>query len=190
MSLTLILIWQFYFVEANDLKLWIQPPATLATILFEAILKTFASIPKPLKKNDYDNYAVINVSPSVVPNPYLPSFRIFSYNVTDAGSSVTSSFSITKDRTPRHGGGRAGDKGKLCKLKEFHDTWKCRLQEPWHSDENSPSRRNRLWSPLGYAQVRGFKCTDGFIRIHFADPLITVLPSRTSPGRQASRTQI
>ncbi|KZP17262.1 endopolyphosphatase [Athelia psychrophila] len=148
----------FHFIEANDLNIWAEPAKAMSPSgLFEGIIETFENIPKE-SKIDYDDYGVVNVSPSVVPNPYLPSFRIFSYNITDAGSQMMrpsdSKLRVhtTKDRTPRHRSGRAGDKKKLCKLKEYRDTWKCQLREAWHSDEEAPSRQNKLWSPLGYAQ--------------------------------------
>ncbi|THG95806.1 hypothetical protein EW026_g5912 [Hermanssonia centrifuga] len=49
--------------------------------LYTTLLKDFSHISKP-DKAQYDSLAVVNVSPSVVPNPYLPSFRIFSYNIS------------------------------------------------------------------------------------------------------------
>lgn len=98
----------------------------------------------------------------MVPNPYLPTFRIFTYNITGANSAVGTlscdeRARALKDRVPKHphgGGGKAGDKKKLCKEKEHKGSWKCKLHEPWHSDDKAPSRMNTLWSPLGYAQVR------------------------------------
>ena len=53
--------------------------------LCDALLKDFADLPKA-GKTDLSNYGVINVSPPVVPNPYLPTFRVFSYNITNADS--------------------------------------------------------------------------------------------------------
>ena len=50
--------------------------------LYGTLLKEFAQMRKSIEKIDHDNYAVVNVAPSVVPNPYLPSFRIFSYNIS------------------------------------------------------------------------------------------------------------
>lgn len=149
--------------------------------LFEGIIDTFSNIPKK-SKLDYDEYGVINVSPAVVPNPYLPSFRIFSYNITDVGSSMISAESparTAKDRTPRHGSGKAGDKKKLCKQKEYRNTWKCQLTEKWHSDEEAPSRQNRLWSPLGYAQVCRFLRT--WLHRSLLIPLV-VLPTEPRFG--------
>ena len=152
-------VFQFYFVQADDLNIWERSEASRSESLFETIMDNFSEIPN-MSKIDYDNYGVINVAPSVVPNPYLPSFRIFSYNITGIKSTVQDFGSInyvrtTKNRTPKHhGGGKAGNKTKLCKEKIYKDTWKCRLQEPWNSDKEAPSRSNTLWSPLGYAQVR------------------------------------
>jgi len=126
--------------------------------LFKAIIDNFSYIPK-VSKIDYDNYAVVNVAPSVVPNPYLPTFRIFSYNITGIKSAAraidsTDYIQTMKNRTPKHPRNKAGNKEKLCKKKEYKDTWKCRLREPWNADEEAPSRSNTLWSPIGYTQVR------------------------------------
>jgi endopolyphosphatase len=151
--------FQFYFVQADDLKLWEDPKASSKEGLFRTLIDNFSNIPK-MSKLDHDNYGVVNVAPSVVPNPYLPSFRIYSYNITGVKSAIQDIGSAeylrtTKDRTPKHHRGEnAGDKQKLCKEKEYKDTWKCRLQEPWNADEEAPSRSNTLWSPLGYTQVR------------------------------------
>jgi len=150
----------FYFIEADDLELWSDLKSAGNKGLFEGIMDNFSNIPKTRKTN-LDNYAVINVSPSVVPNPYLPSFRIFAYNITDgAGFAAQHDNSPSdervrafKDRVPKHPrGGKAGNKNKLCKEKEHKNSWKCRLREPWHTDEEAPCRKNTLWSPLGYAQ--------------------------------------
>ena len=51
--------------------------------LYTLLLRDFNQISKAEKRH-YDSLAVVNVSPSVVPNPYLPSFRIFVYNATGA----------------------------------------------------------------------------------------------------------
>jgi len=138
----------FYFIQADDLELWDDPKASSKEGLFETIIDNFSHIPN-MWKVDNAHYAVINVSPSVVPNPYLPSFRIFSYNITGVRSATRDKEHLRtmKNRTPKH-----GDKKQLCKRKEYKDTWKCRLQEPWNADEEAPSRSNTLWSPLGYAQ--------------------------------------
>jgi hypothetical protein len=49
--------------------------------LDKVLLKDFSELPKDV---DYGDYAVINVSPSVVP-AYFPSFRVFTYNVSEEG---------------------------------------------------------------------------------------------------------
>jgi endopolyphosphatase len=124
--------------------------------LFDILLKDFAALPATPK---IDNYAVINVSPPVVPNPYLPTFRIFSYNITGAEQVPNAQNSKKKKKKKkkkkrRHGHHRGDHRDKKSYCKEHQDTWKCRLDQPWHSDPGSPSRTNTLWSPLGYAQVR------------------------------------
>ncbi|KAJ7498910.1 hypothetical protein FB451DRAFT_1014537, partial [Mycena latifolia] len=135
---------QFFFLEANDLEL-IEPPTVKNNDgLFETLLADFAAMPKA-KNVNLDNYAVINVSPSVVPNPYLPSFRVFSYNVTGAPTNRLG-------RKHGHHRGDGKDKATQCKLDAYRETWKCQLNESWHSDPDAPSRSNQLWTPLGYAQ--------------------------------------
>lgn len=125
--------------------------------LAEILMKDFSELPSS-KKTDLDEYAVINVSPSVVPNPYLPSFRVFSYNITGAPvprkSSIEENMAPVKESKRKHGH-RHPDKNKNidCKKKEYRDTWACRPEKPHHASEDSPSRRNQLWTPLGYAQV-------------------------------------
>ncbi|KIM90809.1 hypothetical protein PILCRDRAFT_811290 [Piloderma croceum F 1598] len=147
----------FYFLQADDLDFWEDPQISGKKGLFDTIIDNFSHIPKA-SKVDYNNYAVVNVAPSVVPNPYLPTFRIFSYNITGMKTvaqaiNSTGRLRTTKNRTPKHPrGGKAGNKEKLCKKKKYRDTWKCRLREPWNADEEAPSRSNTLWSPLGYTQ--------------------------------------
>ncbi|KAA1466378.1 hypothetical protein DENSPDRAFT_831193 [Dentipellis sp. KUC8613] len=155
----------FFFVEADDL----QFPSKSDTLharhdgesvlahdeLYDALLKDFSALPQKAKKADYDKYGVVNVSPSVVPNPYLPSFRVFSYNVTNAqdrrfqGPDGGVEGSGKRKHGHRHGG---GSRDTYCKKRAYQDTWRCNLNEPWYSDPDAPSRRNTLWSPLGYAQ--------------------------------------
>ncbi|KAJ7283642.1 endopolyphosphatase [Mycena rebaudengoi] len=134
----------FFFLEANDLSIIDPPKIANDADLLDSLLSDFEAIPKE-KNINLDNYAVINVSPSVVPNPYLPSFRVFAYNTTGAAQS----FSKRK-----HGHHRGDEKNKTaqCELEVYRDTWKCHLNESWHSDPESPSRSNQLWTPLGYAQ--------------------------------------
>ncbi|KAJ7682793.1 endopolyphosphatase [Mycena polygramma] len=135
----------FFFLEANDLQI-IEPTSSTTgqEDLFETLLADFAAMPK-VKDLSLDDYAIINVSPSVVPNPYLPSFRVFSYNTTGAARSRLK-------RKHGHHHGNSKDKEKQCKLDAHRETWRCQLNEPWHSDPDAPSRSNQLWTPLGYAQ--------------------------------------
>lgn len=114
--------------------------------LLASLLEDFATLPEKPKESDMDDYVVVNVGPSVVPNPYLPSFRIYSYNTSERPS----------EQGKRKHGHRRGSDGNngTCKSAEYADTWRCHLNRPWHSDAKSPSRSNRQWTPLGYAQVR------------------------------------
>ncbi|KAI0045296.1 hypothetical protein FA95DRAFT_1607798 [Auriscalpium vulgare] len=152
----------FFFVEAKDLDFSSDPEdaaqidgtaqASAHDQLYDTLIKDFAELPKSGKKTEYADYAVVNVAPSVVPNPYLPSFRIFSYNVTGAGSELKKK-KKKKEPKRKHGhrpGG--GSRDKLCKEARYQDSWRCKLREPWHTDAEAPSRQNTLWSPLGYAQ--------------------------------------
>jgi len=119
--------------------------------LYKTLLKEFSALPKSPKMADY---AVVNVAPSVVPNPYLPAFRIFSYNITDARGDYR--LATKKKRKHGHPRGDKGNKTVHCKSEEYQNTWRCHLDQPWFSDPDSPSRSNQRWSPLGFAQVRYF----------------------------------
>jgi endopolyphosphatase len=116
--------------------------------LYDSLINDFGDLPTK-GKTDHDNYGVVNISPSVVPNPYLPSFRIYTYNITNNRDYVNK-----KKRKHGHRRG-AGNKDELCKKKKYKNSWRCKLDKPWHSDPDAPSRMNTLWSPLGYAQVCG-----------------------------------
>lgn len=124
--------------------------------LYGTLLKDFSHMLKGgVKKVDHDNYAVVNVAPSVVPNPYLPSFRIFSYNISGSAylpGGVGGADTALKEGD-RQGNASLG-LGSPCSDAGFQNAEKCRTVQPWNSSPNSPSRRNTLWSPLGYAQVR------------------------------------
>jgi endopolyphosphatase len=151
---------QFFLLEAGDLEFPSESDLTPAADkvaskgrkgLYDTLVDDFSYLPKK-GKTDHDNYGVVNIAPSVVPNPYLPSFRIYTYNITQARDSAN----MKKKKSKRkHGHQRGkGDKEKLCKKKKYEDSWRCKLHEPWYSDPDAPSRINSLWSPLGYAQVR------------------------------------
>jgi len=120
--------------------------------LYRTLLDEFAELPKS-KKLDEDNFGVVNVSPPVVPNPYLPSFRIFSYNVSDSEGQQRRNQDREAGMVELKKPGSGGRFSK-CSHKEYRDTWRCQLNQTWHSDATSPSRMNQLYTPLGYAQVR------------------------------------
>ena len=150
----MIFLSQFFFLEAEDLR--IEPEVTVSNgkRLLKSLLKDFKTLPQKPKHSDIDGYAVVNVGPSVVPNPYLPSFRIYSYNTTGEEELSSTGEKKTKVMGRRHGHRRASDGNKVnCKSKEFANTWRCHLRRRWHSDPDSPSRRNQQWTPLGYSQV-------------------------------------
>ncbi|TCD66989.1 Endopolyphosphatase [Steccherinum ochraceum] len=150
--------------------------------LYGSLLKDFAHMLKGVKKVDHDNYAVVNVAPSVVPNPYLPSFRIFSYNLSgpaylpgDEDGSVEA-----LEETPSCNGGGGGDDDAGFE----NVSLKCQSVKPWNSSPNSPSRRNRLWSPLGYAQyylpnLTGTAKHPPKYKLEY----LTYVPSALHPGR-------
>lgn len=127
--------------------------------LHKTLRKDFKDMPKK-SKIDLDQWAVVNVSPSVVANPYLPALRVFSYNVTSHNAGLNETEDHTgvdeqeeKELKRKHGH-RHGGKPKNCKKKKNRDRWECRSpQDKWHSDKHAPCRTNRLWSPLGYSQV-------------------------------------
>ncbi|TFK21831.1 endopolyphosphatase [Coprinopsis marcescibilis] len=152
----------FFFLEDIDLEI-VPDEERVGSAgndagLYETLLTEFSALPGP-KRLDMDNYAVVNVAPAVVPDPYLPSFRIFSYNVTDPsydyyGTSVDRNDKEKENKKRNHGRnrGRRGDKSQHCKEAKYKYSWRCHLTEKWHSDPESPSRTNRFWTPLGYAQ--------------------------------------
>lgn len=142
---------QFFFLEAEDLRIDTdeeEPTTSGDKSLLESLLKDFAMLPHKPKESDIDGYAVVNVGPSVVPNPYLPSFRIFGYNITGGQGKLAGK----EKRKHGHRWGSDGNRAS-CKSAEYADTWRCHLNRLWHSDTRSPSRSNRQWTPLGYAQV-------------------------------------
>jgi endopolyphosphatase len=151
----------FFFLEAVDLEIFPDkkdmhdgnPTIAVDGSLFQTLLGNFGALPKSPNLTDY---AVVNVAPSVVPNPYLPAFRIFSYNISAPGEYLAAEKAKKpkkpSKRKPGHPRGDRGDKKVHCKSEEYQDTWWCHLDEPWYSDPSSPSRSNQRWTPLGYAQ--------------------------------------
>lgn len=128
--------------------------------LYQTLLKTFDHFDVPEGKLDYDSLAVANVAPSVVPNPYLPSFRIFSYNISGsrytAGALGDTSGTGERDGSlthERHLGDYVDREGLCHESGTANASWACMLNAPWHANPASPSRTNRLYTPLGFAQV-------------------------------------
>jgi len=117
--------------------------------LYDRLIEEFSDLPA---SPNLDDYAIVNAAPAVVPNPYLPAFRIFSYNVTDTDDSSMQKALRRKREGRRHGG------DVNCKSPEHQKTWQCHLGKEWYTDEDSPSRKNQRWSPIGYAQV-GLLCS-------------------------------
>ena len=146
---------QFSFLEAIDLQFVPEDGEKSSEMhqdLYDTLLKEYSALPTKPKDLDFRNYAIINVAPAVVPNPYLPGFRVFTYNIS-AGDNVKMKKKKGSRRKHGHRRGDHGDKGSHCLKEIYRDTWKCHLNETWHSDPESPSRSNKQWSPLGYAQV-------------------------------------
>lgn len=153
----------FSFLDADDIDMSAEtlPTGTLSSsTLFDTLIADFSEIPEPLEDVHYDKYAVVNVNAAIVPNPYIPSFRIFTYNTTglsgfakDIGSDPYLQMikATQRQRALNHEPVHVLKKPK-CERKKFRKTWRCQFDKPWHSDSQSPSRRNSLWSPLGFAQ--------------------------------------
>lgn len=119
------------------------------------LLEAFAALPK---KAEHDDFGVVNVAPSVVPT-YLPSFRVFSYNISGPGAPAAvpvpvPAVSKFDGQNPKQKTGKHQQKSDQCGKAKFRNSWRCRFTKPWNSDPDAPSRKNVLWTPLGYAQVR------------------------------------
>lgn len=126
--------------------------------LYKTLMQEFSNLPKYENLN-HDNYGVVNVAPPVVPT-YLPSFRIFTYNTT--GEPYEAGHLGEDEQPERPPRSMKGLVDVLCADEAYEKTWRCNLSKPWHSSPKSPSRTNRLWTPLGYAQVRfGFIAISG-----------------------------
>ncbi|GJE84018.1 endopolyphosphatase [Phanerochaete sordida] len=123
--------------------------------LYATLLKDYDHLYKREKDLDYDSISVVNVAPSVVPNPYLPSFRIFSYNITGSrySAGLLGDSGTDSGVGQQHHLGDFVDREELCQGPDASNvSWRCNLNSPWHSSPHSPSRTNRLYTPLGFAQ--------------------------------------
>jgi endopolyphosphatase len=107
--------------------------------LDKQLLKQYEALPQTV---DYSSLRVINVSPSVVPT-YLPSFRVYSYNISKVPYMA---------KNLSNGAGHRS-KPQQCKKDKYRDTWRCNLSKPWHTNPRAPSQSNTRLSALGYAQV-------------------------------------
>ncbi|KAJ3997021.1 Metallo-dependent phosphatase-like protein [Lentinula boryana] len=150
----------FFFVEAKDLESGNNiSRASKHNDLYDSLVVDFAQLPKP-KKTDLDEYAIINVSPPVVPNPYLPTFRIFTYNITGVEKALADGSSIRHVDVIDTGTEGLLDQRQVklrdelshCTDELCRNSWKCRLQFDPPQNADAPSRTSRLWTPLGYAQ--------------------------------------
>src|ERR1700749_5099282 len=89
--------------------------------LFGILLRAFSKV-KNLTQLDMDTYSVVHGSPSVVPNPYLPSLRIWGYNISgmnNAGLKIDSSVEQVRKGEVRH----TRPKKKRCKRREDKHKW-------------------------------------------------------------------
>ncbi|KAF8502405.1 hypothetical protein JB92DRAFT_2974313, partial [Gautieria morchelliformis] len=73
----------FFFLDAEDLLLHpdeVSIQKKKCYKLHKTLHEDFKDMPKK-SKIDLDEWFVVNVSPSMLANPYLPSLQVFSYNV-------------------------------------------------------------------------------------------------------------
>lgn len=148
---------QFFYLDAHDLRAPVtEGESTVGMLkkdkdkkLHRDLVSDFAELPK-LRKLDMDDFSIVNVAPAIVPNPYMPGIRVWGYNVT-GWENQTAVTLKNPDREHRH---RHPDKER-CKRAEDKKKWWCKMpKREWYSDADAPSRKNGLWSPLGYAQVQ------------------------------------
>ncbi|PFH52734.1 hypothetical protein AMATHDRAFT_73867 [Amanita thiersii Skay4041] len=142
----------FFFLERIDLQIITELKARRweDEELYETLMNEFSALPSSLEDANLDDYAVVNVAPAVVPHPYIPAFRVYAYNVT--AEEAPDKVRAERDRNHRHERGDYADKTTECSRAPWRDTWKCHLNETRESEPESPSRSNRRWTGLGYAQ--------------------------------------
>lgn len=109
----------------------------------------------PVTDLKYKDYAVMNVGPSVIPT-YIPSARIFSYNITgvtlEADSQVMF-INLPPDEEDEEDLAEIEITKKDCKKPENEDKPRCAFKnKPRYSSPESPSRSNKPLSALGYTQ--------------------------------------
>lgn len=114
-------------------------------LIADALRTEFKALSRK-KKLDYDDYFVVNIGPSVIPE-YTPSVRIFTYNVTEAEANQQSEIENDGLDFDALNGSKID-----CSKKENKNKKQCVFKKPRHASKHSPSRTNKLWSPTGYSQ--------------------------------------
>lgn len=85
----------FFWLDAKDAFSTTSPHSTLrpsslssftSAPIDDTLLATYRSLPSQ-KKINYDDYAIVNVEPSVIPT-YLPTLRLWQYNITKPSAGV------------------------------------------------------------------------------------------------------
>ena len=125
-------------------------------LLKKSLLDQFEHFAEP-KEFKHKDYTVMNVGPSVLPT-YIPSARIFSYNISGVELEDEMEFSRVKrlplPQDPADDDDEDDLKGKKdCKKPENEDKPRCTFKrKPRYSSPESPSRSNKPLTPLGYTQ--------------------------------------
>lgn len=148
-----------------------QDRFTIAKLLHGDLYDSFAALP-PRRKLKYEDYAIAHTSPSVVPT-FLPSVRIWHYNVSNPNDAYISSTHFGEAEAQIGLWRRLRDRALQVwdsSIAEHLHTWleldvtrrrkgrKHRKKKkpvprlPRYSSPQSPSRTNRYLTPLGYTQ--------------------------------------
>lgn len=126
-------------------------------LLKKSLMDSFENLADPdvFKHKDY---AIMNVGPSVLP-AYIPSARIFSYNISGVvleDDFVARPFvPLVQDQEDETDSTEEEDLllKKECKKPENADKPKCSFKnKPRYSSPESPSRSNKPLTPLGFTQ--------------------------------------
>jgi endopolyphosphatase len=86
----------FFWLDVHDLSMEPTDPDIHAkrSVLHEDLREDISDLPEEIHHSDY---VVVNVAPSVIP-AYLPSFRVYQYNITEyAGPKVSDGQSFTRE---------------------------------------------------------------------------------------------
>ncbi len=142
--------------DDDSLRVWKKKRKTLA----ETLMSDFSELPSA-KKTDLDEYAVINVSPSVVPNPIpadVPCVRVQYYGgrrLLDRTKTLSKREKKKMKESKRNMDIATRRRTKILIVRRRN------IEIPGPVDPRNrtmrartrPSRINQLWTPLGYAQV-------------------------------------